>query len=200
MLKSFGVEKGVLIEDVMDDAPAERAGLKPGDVVLELDGDAMESARKFRRMIAAADPGSTVSLTVLRDGKEKAVRVKLGEQPQGETVSRRQPGGSEEQPARYEVLDKLGLEQVETMTTNVAEQHDIDHAPGVLVLEVRRFSAAAAAGIRPGTVITQVSGEKVTRVDDLATELEKHDLEEGVRLRVRMPDGRSRFTMLALEP
>jgi serine protease Do len=200
MLKSFGVEKGVLIEDVMEDAPADRAGLKPGDVVLELDGDAMQSAREFRRMIAAADPGSTVSLTILRDGEKKTLRVKLGEQPREETVSRRQPGGSEEQPARYEVLDKVGLEQVETMTTDLAEEHDIEHEPGVLVLEVGRFSAAAAAGIRPGTIISQVSGQKVTRVDDLATELEKHDLEGGVRLRIRMPDGRSRFTMLTLEP
>jgi len=193
MLESFGAEQGVLIEDVMDDTPADRAGLKSGDVILEFDGQAVASARKLRRMVAAAAPDTTVSLTILRDGNRQSVDVRLEEQPQSAAVPPR-IGRAEGEPAdRHQVFDKLGLEQLETVAPERAGEEE-----GVRVLEVRRYSAAAAAGIRPGTIITRVMGEEVTSVEQLAGALQKHDLEQGVRVRIETPDGRSRFTLLSL--
>jgi serine protease Do len=201
LLKSFGAETGVLVEDTIAGTPAEKAGLKAGDVVLQIDGRPVRSAAELRRMIADTEPGKTIQLEILRDRKRTSVKVKVDELPAQMT----EPGAKveieqeEEGTEAGEALEKLGFQRLRTMTKQFAEQEGLAFHAGVVVLEVRPRSVAAAEGIREGDIITQVVGKDIETVEDLNALMEKQNLREGVRFRVRTPQGLSRFVLLKLE-
>jgi serine protease Do len=201
LLASFDVQGGVLIEDIIEGGPADQAGLKPGDVIVELGGEATDSAAQLRQRIAHTDPGETVDVEAVREGESVGLEVTLAEQPSQEE-GRRAPSRPQQPRTPTtpggETLGKLGFEQLQTLTDEVARQYRTDQSEGVLVLAVRPFSAAAAAGIRRGQIITHVIGQRVRSVEELARAVEDQDLEKGVRLRVRMPGGPARFVLLSL--
>jgi len=202
LLASFGAEGGVLVEDVVGDGPADRAGLTSGDVITAVDGQPVENATELRRQIAHTDPGETVQLKVLRDGRKGTVDVTLEQQPveQAQAArSPRRPQPESDGSAQAEALVKLGFERLQAITPEIARQYDLDPSWGVLVLDVRQFSAAAIAGLRRGHIITHALGNKVTDVGELRDAVEGHDLNEGVRMRVRVPGGPARFVLLSLE-
>jgi len=202
LLASFGADRGVLVEDVVGDGPADRAGLTSGDVITAIAGQPVESATTLRRQVARTDPGETVQLSVLRDGQEVALDVTLEQQPVEESQADRSPQLSRPAPddaMEAEALVKLGFERLQAITPEIARQYDLDPSWGVLVLEVRQFSAAAIAGLRRGHIITHALGQKVTDVDELRGAVEGQDLNKGVRMRVRVPGGPARFVLLSLE-
>lgn len=202
LLASFGADQGVLVEDVVDGGPADRAELQPGDVITAIDGQPVENVTTLRRKVARTDPGQAVRLTVFRDGQRRTVEVTL----EGQPVEDLQPDRAAQQPppepgdsVEAEALGKLGFERLRTITPEIAQQFGLDPSWGVLVLEVRQFSAAASAGLRRGNIITHVQGQKVTEVDALRKAVEGRDLKQGVRMRVRVPGGPARFVLLSLE-
>lgn len=73
--------KGVLVSDILDDSPAERAGIRRGDVIVEFEGKEVENATQLRNLVAVTEVGKQVSLTVLRNGQEQRIPVLIGEQP-----------------------------------------------------------------------------------------------------------------------
>jgi serine protease Do len=75
-------EKGALVSDVISDSPAEKAGLKRGDIIVEFDGKEVENQLGLRNMVASTRPGSKVALKIMRDGKEKTLTVEIGELPE----------------------------------------------------------------------------------------------------------------------
>jgi len=201
LLASFGVEGGVLVEDVVEDGPADHAGLKPGDVIAELDGKAARSAAELRRRVAQTDPGKQVDVKAVREGKPVDFQVTLAEQPSQEDqpeLRRRPPQSPAANMPEGEPLGKLGFQQLLTLTDEIARQHGIDPAEGVLVLAVRPFSAAAAAGIRRGQIITHVVQQRIRSVEELSQAVEGQDLSKGVRVRVAIPGGPARFVLLSL--
>jgi len=203
LLTSFGAERGVLVEDVVDDAPAEAAGLRPGDVVTAIDGVPIDGTKALRRHVAATDPGQQLRLTLIRDGQRGTLDVVLGgqptaEQPEQQTSARpeRPESGSS---VEAEPLGKLGFTRLQTITPEIARQYDLEPSSGVVVLGVRRFSAAATSGIRRGNIITRAQGRKVAGVDELRDAIEGQDLTQGVRMRLHVLGGPARFVLLSLE-
>jgi len=204
LLASFGAERGVLVEDTVEGGPAHRAGLEAGDVITAIDGRAVENATVLRRRIAQIDPGQTVQLSVLRDEQQGTVDVTLEQQPVEEPQPERSrrpsaPGPDDSAEAEAEALVKLGFERLQAITPEMSRQYGLETSSGVLVLEVRRFSAAANSGLKRGHIITHALGQKVTDVDELRAAVEGKDLTQGVRMRVKIPGGPAHFVLLSLE-
>ncbi len=201
LLKSFGVEKGVLVEDVRPDTPAAEAGLKRGDVIVELDGREAESASSLRRYVARQVPGHKLEMQIVRDGKTIERTVVLAELPDDPLAGGAAPRSVDPEEADNATLTKLGFETVTEMTTARAKRLGVDPIEGVLVEKVRPGSIAAAEQIMPGMVIGDVQGVAVTTPAELSAALKKHDLSEGVRLTVKVfLDGRwaSRFVVMQI--
>jgi serine protease Do len=147
------VERGVLISDVTADSPAANAGLERGDVVLEANGERMQSTSRFRNLIAAAGPGTRVDLLILRDGKEMTVEAELGSLAES-------PEPQEEAAAGEGILEGLSVSALDTRTRarfEIPERID----QGVVVTGVTPGSPAAAAGLREGDVLLEVNRQRV---------------------------------------
>jgi len=153
---SFGVKEreGVLVAEVMKGSPADTAGLRAGDVVIELSGTPIKEVPDLQRRIAAIRPGQTMKLTVIRDKKPVPITVKIGEMPADEPVVAEAPGN-----------DEWGL-SVESLTGDAALRLDLPVSRGLLVTEVQPGSPAEKAGIRRGDVILEISRRPA---DDPAT-------------------------------
>jgi serine protease Do len=153
---SFGVKEreGVLVAEVMKGSPADTAGLRAGDVVVDLSGTPIKEVPDLQRRIAAIRPGQTMKLTVIRDKKPVPITVKIGEMPADEPVVAEAPGN-----------DEWGL-SVESLTGDAALRLDLPVSRGLLVTEVQPGSPAEKAGIRRGDVILEISRRPA---DDPAT-------------------------------
>jgi S1-C subfamily serine protease len=159
--------RGVLINSVASGGPAEKAGLKNGDVILQLNGKDVNDANTLRNEIAAAGPGTEVTLTLLRDGRQQQVRVRLGEL----TADAVRPGG--EQGGDAAGGSKLGV-TVTPITPDIAQQLGLRRGTqGVAVESVEPDSPAARAGIQSGDVVQEVNRQTVRSASDIGAALQK---------------------------
>jgi serine protease Do len=151
---------GVVVSDLTPGAPAERAGLKRGDVIQKVNGAQVNSTGELRNAIAAGGTGSEVKLDVVRDGKPRVISAKLGEMP-AEPGQTAQKPGSRAEPGS---LDGLTLE---TLNPALRRKFQIGSgvSQGAVVTDVDPGSAAARAGLRPGDVVLEVNREKVDGVE-----------------------------------
>jgi serine protease Do/serine protease DegQ len=145
---SFGLKqaRGALVNDVLKGGPAEKAGIRQGDVISAFNGFEVKDPSHLQRLVAESGVGKTAKVTVFRDGKTVELTMTLSS---ADTVPRqqRESGGGGEQPGQ---TDLLGL------VVDDAEQG------GVVVVEVGRGSSAADAGIRRGDVIVSINRKKVS--------------------------------------
>ena len=149
---------GVLLAEILPDSPAERGGLRRGDVITEIDGTAFESLTEFRNKIADLDPGTETRLTVIRDGNERNVSVRLGsreEDPETAASEMEENYGWQLSPLTEEIASRLGAEDI----------------TGVVVVNVYPGSPASNAGIQPGDVIVEVNRTPVESVPEVSEEL-----------------------------
>ncbi len=156
LAKSFGLEKntGVLIAEVLEDTPAEKAGLKSGDIILEMNGKDVKDNISFRNSVSLVKPGTKIKLTILRGDKEKEITVKIGSKADSVLAK----GSSE-------IGQKLGL-QVQNLTGELARKFGYKPGTGVVVTEVVRSSSADRAGIEPGMSILSVNRQEVSSVKE----------------------------------
>lgn len=161
LAESFGLShpKGALITKVLPDSPASKAGLMPGDVILEFNGNELRDSNQLPPMVGTTPIGTKAPLLVLRNGKNRELKVKIGELPSEEEE---QAAAKEPEQARGKI-DDLGLSLVEP-TTGEREQLGLPTTGGVLVEDVAR-GPASRAGIRAGDVIMMLDGRKVTSVE-----------------------------------
>ncbi len=141
--------RGALVGEVVKGGPAEEAGVKPGDVILSVEGKAIERSSELPPIVAGIKPGKQVTLTVWRDQAEKTLRVKVGELDEGPVVAARDDAGAGE-------TGKLGL-AVRPLTAPEREQLN---TAGSLVVE-NADGPAAIAGVERGDVILAVNGRQV---------------------------------------
>jgi len=169
--------EGVVISDVIEDSPAEKAGLKPYDVIIEFEGDKVTNSNEFRNRVAMVQPGTEVEIVVLREGERKRVEVELAERPKEFGMT---GGGEREAP---DVVEKLGF-KVQKLTSDLAERFGYETMSGVIVTEVDRGSEAHRKGIAVGMLIQEVNREKVTSVAEFNEVVKKASEDEKVLLLV----------------
>lgn len=168
--------KGVLVSEVVAGAPAERAGLKAGDVIIKVDGTKTDGIEQFRRDVAALAPGASVSVVVVRDGKQLTRTVKLVEFPEDEVQAEAAP---EEEDGGW-----LGL-AVRNLTGDERAEAKLETG-GVIVERVETGSAAEEAGVMRGDIVLQVAGEPVSSAAGFARAVrEQRKSDKPVLLRVR---------------
>jgi serine protease Do len=181
LARSFGSKdtKGVLISDVVPDSPAGKAGLKPGDILLEFEGKKTEAPADLQRAVGFASPGTDVKMKVWREGGEKTVDVKIGEAPDEREAQQRGSSGKAAPSA-------LGLE-VRPISPEVARQLNLKTSEGVIVARVDEGSPAAEAGIQRGDVIREINRQKVRSQADWDRLVK--DVKDGDRLTVLLQRG-----------
>jgi serine protease Do len=160
LAESLGLQgvRGALVSDVSKDSPGERAGLQRGDVIVSVDGHAVDDSNALRNRIAGTPPGTSVSLGIVRDGHPQTLHAQLAElhsAQAGTDVT----GGSGEH-------GRLGL-AVRPVTPDEAAQLHLDSKSGLVVAQVDPAGPAADSGIRPGDVIEQVNRRPVNDVGQL---------------------------------
>ncbi len=172
---NLGDVEGALIADVQPRSPAEKAGLKRGDVVVGLNGKEVAEPGALSREIAMMKPGSDVELRIIRDGKERTINVRIGELPEGQ---KQQQGGDEDEEDQLgggsqggrgrgrapqgQTVGDYGL-AVETLNEAGRRQLGLSRdVVGAVVTGVASGSPADDAGLRPGDVILQVDRHEVT--------------------------------------
>jgi serine protease Do len=168
--------RGAVVNEVTKDSPAEQAGIKPEDVVISVDGRAIQDSSDLSRYVASKGPGQTVKLRILRDGEQKDVDVKLGTFPD-ETADRSQ------RESEGSVRHGMTLRD---LTPELAERLQMPRATrGVVVTDVEAGTAAENANLRRGDVIVSVNGEDVEDVDDFEKEIARAKGDGVARLRFR---------------
>ena len=148
------------MSDVGKNSPAAKAGIQRGDVILKVNGEAVDSTGRLRNLVAASGVSSKAQLEILRNGKTLTVPVALGEMPTDPSALRepKTEGG-----AAPSTLDGLTLEGITAANrTRFRIPNDIQN--GVVVTDVDRGSPAARAGLRPGDVLLEIDRQKVTNV------------------------------------
>ncbi len=155
------VGRGILISDVRPGAPAARAGLRRGDVVTKIDGQAIETTGQFRNQIAAAGSGRKVAMEVVREGKTVNLTAELGDMP-GDEGNLSAPSSPLAKP-QTGVLDGISLGEL-SADTRKAFEIGPDVQQGVVVTRVQPGSPAARAGLRAGDVLLELNRVPVGNV------------------------------------
>lgn len=206
LARQFGLDpktKGVLVGEVLPGSPAEKSGLKSGDVITEFGGHPVLGVPSFRLNVASSEVGKSFNLTYYRDGKTQTTRITLAP-AEKILVGNEKDSGSSEEPAapkteKTEFAD-FGLE-IQPLTPELAQQFGHKKGvEGVLISSVKPGSPAEAKGLEPGMVISQVVHDRrpqsVKSVKDFETLVSKGD---EVALKVITPRGTSHFVTLAKE-
>ncbi len=198
LARSFGYEgnTGVLIDSMAPDSPGAKGGLKRGDIITAINGKTVQDIIELRTAIARTTPGSSITLTVFRDGKSEEIALPVGTQP--DTAIAVAPGhGTREESTGSTLMENndLGI-TVSNITPDLATELGVKAHSGVAVTEVDPNGLAAELGLAKGDVIKNVQGVDVHNTGEFKAALAKHKLSDGVRLSVREPDGGEHFVFI----
>jgi serine protease Do len=191
--------RGVIVDGVEPDSPAAKAGVKEKDVITQYDGQLVEGAVQFRRLIRETPPGRSVTLEISRGGSLQNISVELGDRTDvyvrklkgkmrdfGGAYSFSMPN-VEELPDMPEVMDPrtpvLGI-NAEDLTSQLGSYFGAPNNAGVLVREVRPGTPADKAGLKAGDVITKVEGKEIRNLADLRAQLREKSNQPAVNMSV----------------
>ena len=186
--------RGALITQAFKGMPAEKAGIRRGDVIIEFDKVAIRDSNHLMHVVAAAGVGKTVEVKVIRAGEEKVLKVKLGKRTQ-EAVAR-----LDGRPGRF-VPDEDGTEafagiHVQGLTDELAAKYGYEGENGVIVAAVERRSAAARARIGVGTLIQEIEGVEISNLKDYREHTRAVKDKSKILLYVRQPNGGAAYITL----
>jgi len=188
--KQFGLKdlKGAIVSSVEPDSPAAHANLKQYDVIVEVNGQPVENSNDLRFKIADVEPGKTVTLKVIRDGKEIPVTA---------TVEDQEPAPEKGQAAAPDKNIGLGYQP---LTPGLARRYGLRTTEGLLITEVQPLSEAARKGLEPGMIIVEVNRIKVTTKRQFEDILKKSGQDDEIILLVRYEaENRSQDTIVTLK-
>lgn len=182
----YPMKDGVLIIEVVEDSPAEKAGLEEDDIIFSFGGEEIESAKQLSSLVKEKNPGDEVDIVIYRDGDEKKVKVVLGEYPYEVSIDMDDFEDYAEEIGDFAgklgksfgfwwqdsfgAKGRLGVE-LSNLDEELAEYFDVKGDEGVLVLSVREDSPAEEAGMKAGDVIINFNGKEVSEVEDIIDEL-----------------------------
>lgn len=170
LARSFKLKEsnGALVGDVFAGSPAEGAGLKRGDVIIEYEGKKIKDMSDLPRLVANTPVGKKISMKILRDGKEQILAAKITEM-------------KEEKPliARTDLEKKIGL-RVQEITPAIAERFGITEESGVVVIDVAPGSPAEDAGFARGDIIKEINREEIRNIADYRRLVDKAMRDEGL--------------------
>jgi serine protease Do len=179
LAESFGLKepKGALVAEVIADSPAEKAGIKRGDIILTFDGHEVDAINDLPRLVAATPAGKEVRLSVFRNGKTIEVTATVGKL-QEEREETETAGASS---------DRLGL-NVADVTPEVAQRYGLQAGKGALITGVDPAGPAAASNLHPGDLILEVNGRETRSATAFRAEVEKTKPGEVLRLLIQRGD------------
>ena len=186
LAKSFkrGDTTGALVSEVKEGSPADKAGMKTGDVIVELDGKKVTKATDLPSLVAEMPVGKSVPIVVVRDGREVRLNAQIA----------RLEDESPTKVAKTEDKGQLGL-SMQPLTPPVVRELGLKVKEGVLVRDVIEGGRAAEAGIRAGDVIVEVNREPVRTVEDLKARVDKLGKSEPVVMLVNR-DGETMYVAI----
>ena len=162
-------DKGGLISEVKGGSPADKAGLRRGDVIVSVEGEEIPDAATLARKLALTKPGVDTKFVALRDGKEKTFTIKLIEHPENEKIK--------ESKDKLKAEEELGI-KVSEITQQLRNRFKINASGGVIIANVAPGSLASESGLRAGDVILEVNGDSVDGLEDYQEALEEHGSEK----------------------
>ena len=165
--------KGVLVSNVQPDSAADKAGVKRGDIITAINGDAIEDSNNLRNKVAGTQPGTEIKLTILRDGNQEQLTAKLDEfKAQGVKPDENSDENKNSQD-NSEQNGKLGL-SLQPLTPEIIKQLELPaDSKGLVVTEVDPNGAAAEEGIARGDVILEINKKPVSTTEDVQSALTK---------------------------
>ncbi len=160
--------RGAIVSSVQAGSPAEAAGIKRGDVIVAINNQPVVDSNSLRNQVASTAPGSDVSLTLLRDGRETKVQLKLAELP-----ARAPEGGAEGSGPDGQSSGRLGM-TLELLTPDMAARLGLGpNDQGLLVTRVDPSGSASEAGVRQGDVIQEVNRQPVRTLAEFNTAVQR---------------------------
>ena len=158
-------DEGVLVGDVSADGPAHAAGIQRGDIILKVNDKPINDSNELRNSISIMNPGTTLKLSILRDGNSREMNVKLAEFPNEQTQAKAETGSSQS------ALEGVNVENLDAQS---AQQLGLpSSASGVVVTNIDPSSPEAASGLRKGDVIQEVNHHAVKNVSDFEEAVHK---------------------------
>lgn len=191
LAEKFGIKEkdGALVAEVTPNSPAEKAGLKNGDVIVAFDGKPVHDSRHLKLQVAQTAPGKQVPMKVSRDGDERELKVTLKEFPQDKELAKANGGNGNNSG---DVTDGITVDELNAASR---QQFNIpNHIRGALVTEVDPDSPGAQVGLRAGDVILEINRKPVKSSEE-AVAMTENLKDESVLLRVWSRGG-SRFVVL----
>ncbi len=176
MAEYYGLRegRGALVSKVFPGDPADKAGIKPGDIILEVDGKKIDDSHDLSTMIANIPAGKTVKILLIRNGKKKTVKVKITKR-NDEQISAKAGG---EAGAEVSALDVT----VANITDDVARRLNLDSTEGVYVSEVKEGGRGDMLGLMRGDVIKEINHKRIKNIDDYKKVMAS--IKEGDRLQL----------------
>jgi serine protease Do len=197
------VETGIIVGDVFSDSAAERAGLRRGDVIVAVNGEAAEDVQWFVNKVRSQAPGAALRLEIIRAGESGSINVtaKLGESPDAEERAAEGEREEEEEGKKKEerevenVLEQVGVSVLKP-TDELRRQYGIESREGLVIVGVAEESPARLAGLREGDLLLELNGKKMNDLKDLSGAVKKGS--RSVVLLIARDD-RTFFTSLKLQ-
>ncbi len=166
-------KEGALVADVVKGDPAEKAGLRTGDIIVEIDGKKVHDTHELLRIVAGVPVGKTVVLKAVRDGRLQNFNITVAERKDQELASAQEKSG-----------DYFGM-TLQDITPSIAESLGLSDRSGVIVTSVQEGSPADEAGIKPRDVIIQVNKVNIKSMKDFQREMGKKGAKDGALLLVK---------------
>ena len=166
-------EKGALVADVPMGGPAEKAGIKRGDVIVSFDGKEIKAMKELPYLVASTPVGKTVIVEVIRDGKKMRFEVRIKELKE-----------EDEAPITDDQGVKLGM-VVQDLTPELARHFGLSETSGVVVTQVENGSPAAEAGIRAGSIILEVDRQPIRDLKNLQRKIESYEAGDAILFLVK---------------
>jgi serine protease Do len=174
----YGIEgkSGVMVVDVVPGDPADRGGVKPKDIITTVNSKKIYTSRDLTNLAADLVVGDTANVTILRNGTQKTLQVKIGRRPL--TMAAASQNQHEQKDGEY------GFEVTE-LTPEIARRFNIKETAGVIVVGVAPDSKADAAGVKQGDIIIEINRKNVDSVKDFKKLIDQHNDGDGISLLVQ---------------